>query len=406
MNLIIQPMHDWRKIESNGYATRDAHFIEHFEKNSNVQRILVINRPLSISEMVIYKKSFPIKTGVTVSSGFGWVLKQLSDKLFVLDSVSYDLFSPLFYKRNWWQLSFDSTRIQNVILNSINFIFNKMPIYLFLCNPMAIHLYQIIKPTKLIFDALDNWLVHPEMDDNFGFIKQGYDFLLKKADLFYVNSNQSFDYFSKFRSDIKLILNGVDSSFFKLRENRIIPDDLQPLKNKPVVGYAGKLAKRIDVNLLLLLAKTFPNINFVVIGEILDRNWISRLMPITNIFYLGSKKYSIYPRYLNGFDICIIPHNVGPLECGGDPIKLYEYLSCDKPVISTNIAEVDQFKDNICIAHSHQEFVEHLYSLLALKKPLSHDCVKKEHEWYYKTNEIINDILSLQTPSSLLSKSL
>ena len=58
MNLFIIPFHDWRKINNEGFRTRDAHLIEHFQKKNNVKRLIIINRPTTKAELLFksYKK--------------------------------------------------------------------------------------------------------------------------------------------------------------------------------------------------------------------------------------------------------------------------------------------------------------------------------------------------------------
>ena len=55
MNLSIFPYHDWRKILVEGNRTRDAHFIENFRASDRIQKLIIINRPITLSELVIKK---------------------------------------------------------------------------------------------------------------------------------------------------------------------------------------------------------------------------------------------------------------------------------------------------------------------------------------------------------------
>jgi hypothetical protein len=55
MDLIIIPFHDWRKSEKEGFRTRDVHFIKALTKEKSINKILVINRPITRLEL-LYKR--------------------------------------------------------------------------------------------------------------------------------------------------------------------------------------------------------------------------------------------------------------------------------------------------------------------------------------------------------------
>ena len=61
INLVIFPLHDWKKCEREGFRTRDAHLILEFEKNSLVEKILIVDRPISSPEMLVKKCWWKVK---------------------------------------------------------------------------------------------------------------------------------------------------------------------------------------------------------------------------------------------------------------------------------------------------------------------------------------------------------
>lgn len=52
VNVVIVPFHDYKKWNEEGFRTRDAHVCEHFSENSEIEKILVINRPTSLAEVL------------------------------------------------------------------------------------------------------------------------------------------------------------------------------------------------------------------------------------------------------------------------------------------------------------------------------------------------------------------
>ena len=61
---------------------------------------------------------------------------------------------------------------------------------------------------------------------------------------------------------------------------------------------------------------------------------------------------------MNEFDVLSIPHSVGKNENGGDPLKLYQYLTRRKPIITTPILGVAEFDKYIEISNSVERWVE------------------------------------------------
>jgi len=92
MNIIIFPFHDMRKNQREGYRNRDSHFIEQFSYNKNVEKVLIINRPITIAEM-IYKR--------TTWRTIGQVIYQTSRVRLVKNSSQY-LCIRLFIIRLYW----------------------------------------------------------------------------------------------------------------------------------------------------------------------------------------------------------------------------------------------------------------------------------------------------------------
>ncbi len=81
INLVVIPFHDWKKCEREGFRTRDAHFMQEFEKHPDVDKILVIDRPTSISEMMLLRRNIYPKTGELINKGDGYYLTKINEKV-------------------------------------------------------------------------------------------------------------------------------------------------------------------------------------------------------------------------------------------------------------------------------------------------------------------------------------
>lgn len=397
LDIIFFPFHDWKKCEKEGFRTRDAHLIQCFEKDPLVRKMLIIDRPTSIPEMLFEKYWWRVKSGKVISKKMNVCLTHVSEKIYVLDILSLDSIRPIFLKRLWWDYIFRQTAIIKEINKAIKNIDldNKI---LFIWYPFAIGVIGKIGEKLFVYDAMDNWVRHPEMRDihkELGKISQR---IKKEADLIFTVSKRLRNIMDTGRSNVFFVPNGVGINFIDSHQNKKIPNDLRNIP-RPTIGYAGNLAQRINVALLTFLSSQLPDVSFVLIGQILNRKWIKPLFKLNNIYFLGNKHYSLLRDYLLGFDICMIPHNVGELENDGDPIKLYEYLAVGKPVVTTNIAGVDVFRNSITIAKTKEEFLEGIIGYIQalnqgddisekLRKSISADCY-----WSNKAHKMINLII-------------
>ena len=396
MDLIILPFHDWKKNEAEGFRNRDGHLIRHFEKDERINKILVVDRPISLPEMVLKKRPWRIRTGQVVRKSGFTCLTQVSEKIFVLDIFSGDLFRPVVMGRDWWGFIFKHPKTIRRIKENAKFLSIEFPV-LFSWSPISSGVVGKIGEKLFVFDADDNWLRHPEMKDKRGFIVSGYNLIREKADVIFTVSEKLKRFFVGCRTKhLYHVPMGVDVEHFRVKTGGKLPD-VEKI-HKPIIGYTGRLAKRIDVELLSYLAENLPRISFAVAGQSLDRNWMAPLFRYKNIYFLGDKHYTQLPYYLASFDVCIIPHNVGKFENDGDPIKLYEYLAAGKPVVTTLIAGVDVFNEQITIARTKEEFRDGILYWLkrASEEPgLSEKLrasITPEHFWSTKARKMLDAV--------------
>ncbi|MCX7767121.1 MAG: glycosyltransferase, partial [Candidatus Sumerlaeia bacterium] len=141
-----------------------------------------------------------------------------------------------------------------------------------------------------------------------------------------------------------------------------LPKDLNHITH-PMVGYFGEINERIDWDVITELAKKLPEVNFVFIGPVAVS--LTALKKYQNLHFLGWRAYEILPRYLAGFDIAIVPYCLTAGVELVNPVKVLEYLAGEKPVISTDIADVRRFYgEAVFIAKDASEFIALIRQLI------------------------------------------
>ena len=174
------------------------------------------------------------------------------------------------------------------------------------------------------------------------------------------------------------------------------PDDLD---GKPVIGYYGAIARWFDYGLLRSVAKRRRDLNFLLIGVEWDGTLAkSGLLREPNVIYLGPVAYDELPDYLSLFDVAIIPFGLNDLTHATSPLKLFEYIASDKPVVVTPMRECVQYP-GVLVGKDEEDFSTKLDMALALETNRQYlaliDRVARRNAWETEA-ELIVDSLKVQ----------
>lgn len=403
INLVVIPFHDWKKCEHEGFRTRDAHFMEEFGKHPLVDKLLVINRPTSLAESLLLRKSWTVRNGTTLSSTTTFCLSQVREKTFTFDIRVPDFIQPLLLQRKWIPTAFGKQSVVKGVKNALDILGMEQDFSLFISAPLFVPLVKQLSPHIFAFDAQDN-LLKQALYKDVPNLADYYEYCMQKADILSANSAETTRWLSRNRNDPQHIANGVSPEVFNATKKFSEPSDIVKIAH-PRVGYAGKMQEMFDVQLMCSVAEQLPDVNFVFIGQQLNQQWMQPLWQYSNVFYLGDKSYDLLPAYLSSFDICIIPYRL-EAQHGGDPIKFYEYLAMGKPIVTTNIGGVGNFRDypQVRITDLPEQFVANLdffLSQLKNEKIILTKELPSETFWKSKADTIIQKISTLASSTPI-----
>ena len=244
IDIVQIPFHDYKKWINEGFRTRDAHLFNEFKKNKNVNKILVINRPTSLAEIIIKRKKWKTKTDNVVIKQKFWQVIEIEKNVYCLDIFSFDFLKVIFERKKWWHSIFENKKIIKIINDTLDLLEFKNKV-LFLENPMATGLIEKIGEEKVVFDAIDNWLFHPQMKSIHKLVKNNYEYLGRKSDCIFTVSQNLCEYFKEMNSNTFWISNGVDIEWF---EDSIVGESEK--REMPVIGYMGKIQERVDFEII------------------------------------------------------------------------------------------------------------------------------------------------------------
>lgn len=270
-------------------------------------------------------------------------------------------------------------------------------------------LYRIKSPIVIIYEPrfssvlgrLGEALVWYEIaDDRLQFtevprwIESNINLLIEKADVITVSSRYLYERLSNKRThDIYFVGNGVETEHFRKALNDIeIPEDIRHIK-KPIVGYIGAIGEWFDFQLIERLIRIRPDLSVVLIGPIIggQEREVAGLCKHSNFHVLGKKPYESLPNYIKAFSVCIIPFKVYELTRAVNPTKFYEYLACAKPVVSTALPDLLQYRNVAYIAESDEEFLSYIDEALT-REPKKEELLKiaQENTWDKKVEAMMN----------------
>lgn len=387
-NIVSIPYHDWRKIEREGFRTRDAHFIEHFCHRNNKNRVLVINRPTSYVELLYQRYDISLKGELVFKRNKGRLYK-IQDNLYVLDYITNDIITPVIKKRLWLLKAFNYEELYNFYEECTDFLNFKNKVVIS-NNVFSAPFVGKIKDAKIVFDAFDNFLRFPVNAGIYEDLKKAYLSFVAIANFWLTNSKENVEYFKNNLGvkEIYLVKNGVDLERFNCKLP--LPQDLRNIP-RPYIGFGGKITHLFDYEILNYVAEKNPDKSFIILGQILDKEIFSKIADLPNIYYLGDKSYDVYAAYVTNFDLGIVPYVNKEKSHGGDSIKIYEYLAAGLKVVSTFDTEEDNFKEAVYYCKDKYQFLNNLDKGLNNHK---NNPVLDNYTWRSKV-EYISRLLSL-----------
>lgn len=219
-------------------------------------------------------------------------------------------------------------------------------------HPYWFDLASVLPNAKLVYDCMD----HHEGFDNTGAELLDLErTLATQSDLLIVTSSLLDESWADLNGNRAVIRNAGDYEHFSTTPERCYRDE----QGRQVIGYYGAIAEWFDLDLVEAVATKFMDCQVLLIGA--DTTHAERrLSRLQNVTFTGEVPYQQLPYYLHGFDACILPFKVVPLTLATNPVKVYEYLSAGKPVVSVDLPELAQFEGLVRVANSREDFLEQI----------------------------------------------
>jgi glycosyltransferase involved in cell wall biosynthesis len=138
-----------------------------------------------------------------------------------------------------------------------------------------------------------------------------------------------------------LLPNGVDLELF--RHYKDAKKDLG--LDGFVVGYVGVLREWVDLSTVFeALQSLNREITMLVVGKegrFEETLRLAKKIGVADrVRFTGGVHYAEVPHYMSAMDVCVIPFAPSDVTQSALPLKLFEYMACERPVIAAELAGI------------------------------------------------------------------
>lgn len=227
---------------------------------------------------------------------------------------------------------------------------------LLISDPKSTYLFTRIEATK-VFDAYDDWSLSPLFNSkkrHVKYITSGYNHARLHADIILTNTEHMKSKMKNENNNVHLLSNA----------SSLVYDSVSYEKSGEVkvIGYIGNIHERLDLKIIEGLLENFTEEEFIFVGknDFNSNKFNAILDKFSNIKLVGPVSYELVPAYIKKFDVCIVPHIVNDYTLSQDSMKIYDYLTFGKPIVSTKIPPTERFDKYVYSSNSVEEFLENV----------------------------------------------
>ncbi|WP_163882598.1 glycosyltransferase [Paenibacillus favisporus] len=254
----------------------------------------------------------------------------------------------------------------------------------------------------VVYEHIDNW--ETSLGDMF-FDLESYRNFINNSDYITATSILLKEKLSDFISKddgitkknivIDYLPNAVDNDLFESLIKHEKPADLR-IGKKTVLYYGSLWGEWFDWSYVSFIALKRPDYQINLIGDFATIN-IAEFPK--NIHFLGLKKQTELPAYLQYSDIAIIPFKNDDIGKYVSPLKIFEYISMGKKVVSTALPDIAGYP-NVYISDEKEKWLELIDNDDKLQ---DFDVFVLQNNWYSRCRKIIDSTLESVNKSNRIS---
>lgn len=174
---------------------------------------------------------------------------------------------------------------------------------------------------------------------------------VRLSDAVYVAFDDLREWVAQYRTDeqspVEVLPNAVDPDLFTPQPMDEARGEIGLDTDAFVVGFVGSLAERHELPALLRAAAEHESVHVLIVGDGEIRSQLEELVRTEGlagrVTFTGRVDHGDVPTYIAA---CDVTYGVVGTTRTSNPIKCYEYLACERPVITSSSPEME-FVDRI-----------------------------------------------------------
>lgn len=212
---------------------------------------------------------------------------------------------------------------------------------------------------------------------------------------------------SKFINIKKILLRDASNLNINTNIQRNINSNIKSIVSS--VGYIGSLYEGRGIEIIVKLSNIMKNVSFNIVGGTSEEIMKYQKSSINNnLIFHGHLDYKSSIKIMSNFDILIAPYQSHTTVPGGmntskwmSPIKLFEYMSVNKPIITSEINSLKEFmtdqRNCLLVKEDNLNEWKDAINLLIRDKKLSNKIasnafndLKNKYTWDIRVKKIID----------------
>ncbi len=221
-------------------------------------------------------------------------------------------------------------------------------------TPMALPLLQCLEPRAIVYDCMDELKAFKNAPRQ---LLQRESALLKVANVVFTGGPSLYAAKRDRHPNVHAFPSSVDVQHFAQGRDAGHEHPLLHDIAHPRLGFFGVIDERLDQQLIAQLADAHPDWQICMVGPVVKIDPQS-LPQRANLHYFPQQAYGDLPRFLAGWDVCLMPFARNESTQFISPTKTLEYMAAHRPIVSTPITDVIAlYRDAVTIADTPDEFI-------------------------------------------------
>ena len=212
---------------------------------------------------------------------------------------------------------------------------------------------------------------------------------------------------------VSVIRDAVDTELFSPIEKEKACNRLNLNPNYTYIGFVGSLCPWHGLDYLIsavpLIIEKNKNVRLLIVGDGEMKKILQEMSDdigiSSYIIWTGFIDYEKIPLYISSFDLCVSFFKKMRSNYGS-PMKMFEYLSCARPVVASNCPEYGEFAESLSAGISvnpenGKELSEKISGLLQDSEKLKkmgakgREGILKAHTWNIRAEEMCENIYTM-----------